>query len=286
MDFKEALKDPKKIIFSLGMKGKLGFITDEKYLKLMYWANTGKKLNLENPVTFNEKLQWLKLHNQNPEYSKMVDKYEAKNWITEKIGDEFIIPTLGVWDTFDEIDFDKLPNQFVLKCTHDSGGLVICKDKNNEILYPVGKIHEDTFTTYKLLYYAEKIVYVNYVGYFYRQRENSIMSSTFNMKNLSIVEATREACDFFSNNGEKYLFDCAVNSHFKTYISTFSEVLKNKNRIDEYKQVKNDLLFQYHEDIKHYLDSSDIGAGHKLFYRLFEKAPVLVVEINRIFLNR
>ena len=106
------------------------------------------------------------------------------------------------------------------------------------------------------------------------------------MKNLSIVEATREACDFFSNNGEKYLFDCAVNSHFKTYISTFSEVLKNKNRIDEYKQVKNDLLFQYHEDIKHYLDSSDIGAGHKLFYRLFEKAPVLVVEINRIFLNR
>lgn len=158
--------------------------------------------------------------------------------------------------------------------------------KNNEILYPVGKIHEDTFTTYKLLYYAEKIVYVNYVGYFYRQRENSIMSSTFNMKNLSIVEATREACDFFSNNGEKYLFDCAVNSHFKTYISTFSEVLKNKNRIDEYKQVKNDLLFQYHEDIKHYLDSSDIGAGHKLFYRLFEKAPVLVVEINRIFLNR
>ena len=158
--------------------------------------------------------------------------------------------------------------------------------KNNEILYPVGKIHEDTFTTYKLLYYAERIVYVNYVGYFYRQRENSIMSSTFNMKNLSIVEATREACDFFSNNGEKYLFDCAVNSHFKTYISTFSEVLKNKNRIDEYKQVKNDLLFQYHEDIKHYLDSSDIGAGHKLFYRLFEKAPVLVVEINRIFLNR
>lgn len=84
MDFKEALKDPKKIIFSLGMKGKLGFISDEKYLKLMYWANIGKRLNLENPVTFNEKLQWLKLHNQNPEYSKMVDKYEAKNgWLKE-----------------------------------------------------------------------------------------------------------------------------------------------------------------------------------------------------------
>ncbi len=66
MDFKEALKDPKKIIFSLGMKGKLGFISDEKYLKLMYWANTGKRLNLENPVTFNEKLQWLKLAQSEP----------------------------------------------------------------------------------------------------------------------------------------------------------------------------------------------------------------------------
>lgn len=131
MDFKEALKDPKKIIFSLGMKGKLGFISDEKYLKLMYWANIGKRLNLENPVTFNEKLQWLKLHNQNPEYSKMVDKYEAKKWVAERIGDEYIIPTLGVWDSFDEIDFNQLPNQFVLKCTHDSGGLVICKDKNH-----------------------------------------------------------------------------------------------------------------------------------------------------------
>lgn len=130
MDLKELIKDPKKIIFSLGMKGKLGFISDEKYLRLMYWANTGKKLNLEKPVTFNEKLQWLKLHNQNPEYSKMVDKYEAKKWVAERIGEEYIIPTLGVWDSFDEIDFDQLPDQFVLKCTHDSGGLVICKDKD------------------------------------------------------------------------------------------------------------------------------------------------------------
>lgn len=91
----------------------------------------GKKLDLKNPVTFNEKLQWLKLHNQNPEYSKMVDKYEAKKWVSERIGDEYNIPTLGVWNSFDEIDFTQLPNQFVLKCTHDSGGLVICKDKSH-----------------------------------------------------------------------------------------------------------------------------------------------------------
>jgi hypothetical protein len=129
MNLKEVIKNPNKIIYTLGMKGKLGFINDEKYLKMMYWANTGKKLNLDNPITYNEKLQWLKLHCKKEEYSKMVDKYEAKKWIASKIGSEYVIPLLGVWETFDDIDFDLLPNQFVLKCTHDSGGLIICKDK-------------------------------------------------------------------------------------------------------------------------------------------------------------
>ena len=90
----------------------------------------GKKLDLENPQTFNEKLQWLKLYDRKGEYTKMVDKYEVRKYIAEKIGEEYLIPLLGVWDKFDDIDFDKLPNQFVLKCTHDSGGLVICKDKS------------------------------------------------------------------------------------------------------------------------------------------------------------
>lgn len=90
----------------------------------------GKRLNLKNPQTFNEKLQWLKLYDRNPEYTKMVDKYEVRKYISDKIGEEYLIPLLGVWDSFDEIDFDKLPDQFVLKCTHDSGGLVICRDKS------------------------------------------------------------------------------------------------------------------------------------------------------------
>ncbi|MBE6712970.1 MAG: glycosyl transferase [Ruminococcaceae bacterium] len=89
----------------------------------------GKSLHLKNPVTFNEKLQWLKLYDRKPIYTTMVDKYEAKKFVSEKIGEEYIIPTLGVWNSFDEIDFDSLPEQFVLKCTHDSGGLVIVKDK-------------------------------------------------------------------------------------------------------------------------------------------------------------
>ena len=89
-----------------------------------------KKLNLSNPRSFNEKIQWLKLYDRKPEYTQMVDKYEAKRYVADRIGNQYIIPTLGVWNHFDEIDFDSLPNQFVLKCTHDSGGLVICRDKN------------------------------------------------------------------------------------------------------------------------------------------------------------
>jgi hypothetical protein len=88
------------------------------------------KLNLKDPTTFNEKLQWLKLNNRQPEFTKMVDKYEAKLYVSSIIGEEYIIPTLGVWNHFDEIDFDSLPTSFVLKCTHDSAGLVFVKDKN------------------------------------------------------------------------------------------------------------------------------------------------------------
>lgn len=105
-------------------------MSDTAYLKLIYRLIFGRKLDLRNPQTFNEKLQWLKLNNRKTEYTTMVDKYEVKKYIAEKIGAEYVIPTLGVWDNFDDIDFDLLPNQFVLKCTHDSGGLVICKDKN------------------------------------------------------------------------------------------------------------------------------------------------------------
>ncbi len=104
-------------------------MSDKAYLKLRYNCIMGKKLNLDNPVTYNEKLQWLKLYDRKPEYTKMVDKYEAKKYVADIIGEEYIIPTLGVWDNVNDIDFDALPNQFVLKCTHDSGGLVICKDK-------------------------------------------------------------------------------------------------------------------------------------------------------------
>ena len=105
--------------------------SDELYLKIVYWLSMGKRLNLKNPKTFKEKLQWLKLYNRKPEYTIMVDKVKAKEYVAKIIGKEHIIPTLGVWDDPDEIDFDALPNQFVLKCNHNSGmGMCICRNKS------------------------------------------------------------------------------------------------------------------------------------------------------------
>lgn len=105
-------------------------MNDERFLKIKYFLIFRKKLNLDHPETFNEKLQWLKLYNRNPEYSKMVDKYEVKKYIADLIGNEYLIPTLGIYDSFEDIDFQKLPNEFVIKCTHDSGSILICKDKS------------------------------------------------------------------------------------------------------------------------------------------------------------
>ena len=128
----EILKKPQLIVRGFGYVFVNLFgrqMSDKTYLQCKWWVNNGKKLDLENPVTFNEKLQWLKLYNRNPMYTTMVDKYEAKKYVANIISDEHIIPTLGIYDSVEDIDFDSLPNQFVLKCTHDSGGIVICQDK-------------------------------------------------------------------------------------------------------------------------------------------------------------
>lgn len=105
--------------------------SDEKFLQRLFKLRMQKELNLDNPQSFSEKLQWLKLYNRKPEYTQMVDKFEAKKYVANIIGEEYIIPTIGVWDRVEDIDWEALPNQFVLKCTHDSGGLVICRDKAN-----------------------------------------------------------------------------------------------------------------------------------------------------------
>ena len=124
------LNNPLRIVFFLNNRGMLNWMPDKAFLKLYYRMAIGKRLNLKSPQGFNEKLQWLKLYDRKPIYTTMVDKYEAKKYVADTIGEEYIIPTLGIYDSFDEINFDELPSQFVLKCTHDSGGIVICKDKS------------------------------------------------------------------------------------------------------------------------------------------------------------
>lgn len=105
-------------------------IPDKIYLNIKFYKNFAKLVDFKNPQTYNEKLQWLKIYNRNPLYTMIVDKYKVKNFVANKIGEEYVVPLLGVWNNFDEIDFELLPDKFVLKCNHDCGGVVICKDKS------------------------------------------------------------------------------------------------------------------------------------------------------------
>lgn len=107
------------------------YISDKTYLKLLYETRIGKKLSLKNPITFDEKLQWLKLYDRKDEYTVWADKYEVRNYVAEKLGEQYLIPLLGVWNSADELKLDDLPEQFVLKCTHDSASVCICTNKKN-----------------------------------------------------------------------------------------------------------------------------------------------------------
>lgn len=107
----------------------LGLIPDKTYLKIKYFVKFRKKLDVDNPLTFNEKIQWLKLYDRKPQYTEMADKYKVKKIVSDLIGEEHIVPNYGVWDRFEDINFEELPDQFVLKCTHDSGSVLICRNK-------------------------------------------------------------------------------------------------------------------------------------------------------------
>ncbi len=150
---KKFLCDPK---VRLGYLTKLGLtdgISDRRLLEMKYRASMGGELDLDTPSTFNEKLQWLKLYDRKPEYTVMVDKYRVRDYIADTIGSEYLIPLVGVWDSADEIDFDALPNQFAMKCNHNSGlGMCICKDKSKLDVVQVKKelrkgLQEDYYLT-------------------------------------------------------------------------------------------------------------------------------------------
>lgn len=143
------LLNPSRLVLRIMDSNFSRILGNKTYLRIYFKYKMGYKLNLKNPKTFNEKLQWLKLYDRNPEYTMMVDKYEVRKYIKEKIGEEYLIPLNGVYDKFEDIDFDKLPNQFVIKCNHDSGGLVICKDKSKlDIEFARKKINRSLRTNY------------------------------------------------------------------------------------------------------------------------------------------
>ncbi len=128
---RKALRHPVGTTIVLSGYEKFKFIPDETYLNIMFKFYMDKKLDLNNPRSYNEKLQWLKLHDRKPEYTIMVDKVRVRELVAQKIGAQYLIPLVGVWDNQEDIDFDKLPNRFVLKCNHNSGlGMCICKDKS------------------------------------------------------------------------------------------------------------------------------------------------------------
>ena len=116
-----------RLLFSIN-----SFIPDALYLKWIYRIKMGRRLNLNDPLTFTEKIQWLKLNDRKPQYTSLVDKYAVKKIVAARIGEQYIIPTIGEWSSVDEIDWKALPNQFVLKTTHGggSGGVIVCNDKS------------------------------------------------------------------------------------------------------------------------------------------------------------
>lgn len=126
------LHNPRHLVFAIFRRMPWLIPDDERYIKLYWKLTMDYPLNLETPRTFNEKLQWLKLHNRKEEYATLVDKYAVKEYVAKQIGEEYVIPTIGRWDKPSDIEWDKLPNQFVLKTNHDGGGngIVVCKDKS------------------------------------------------------------------------------------------------------------------------------------------------------------
>ena len=197
----------------------LRLLPDKVFLQLLYWPRFGKRLDLKHPKTYNEKLQWLKLYDRKPIYTTMVDKYAVKQYVAERIGEDYIIPTLGVWEKFDDIDFDTLPDQFVLKCTHDSGGLVICRSKKDlDIDAARNKIEKCLKRNY----------YWNGREWPYKNVKPRILAETY-MEDT----ATKELRDykFFCFNGEAKMMFLATDRHKGKEALKFDFYDMNFNRL-------------------------------------------------------
>ena len=195
---KRALLHPSRLaLFLLRKTARLW--PDKLFLQLKFRLEMGQKLDLDKPKTFNEKLQWLKLYNRKPEYTTMVDKYAVKEYVANIIGKEHIIPTLGLWNSVDEIDWDALPNQFVLKTTHGGGGggVVICKDKTKFDKNKARKVLQKSL---------DSDIYWNYREWPYKDVPKRIIAEQFMSNNGKDLEDYKIHCF----NGEpKFILVCS-----------------------------------------------------------------------------
>lgn len=218
---KTFMHNPVYFITSPASKGYLNWVPDAIYLKILYRLSLGESCNLKNPVKYNEKLQWLKLHDRKPEYEKMVDKYEVRAYIAEKLGEEYLIPCYGVYDSFEQIDFSKLPEQFVLKCTHDSGSVEICKDRN---AFDIKKAGE------RLTEALKKNYYNTYREWPYKNVKPRIIAEKF-----MVDEAVDDLRDYkvMCFNGEAKLIEVHENrfARDRGYTQTFYDREWNKLEI-------------------------------------------------------
>lgn len=221
-------------------------MTDEKYLKKKYYVTLGKKLNLEYPKSLNEKLQWLKIYDREQRYIQMVDKIDAKKYVASIIGWEHIIPTLGVWDSFDDIDFDKLPNQFVLKCNHDSGGLVIVKDKSKLDISEARTIITRSLKN----------------NYYYNMREwpyKNVKPKVFAEQYIDCGEKGITDYKFFNFNGEsRFLYISeGLNDHSSAKMSFYNfEGIQMPFKRSDYKSFDHDYALPSNFKIMHQLSDT------------------------------
>ena len=186
---KKWLENPWRIAKSLARRGWLNYLPDKTYLSIQYRATFGKKMNWKKPRTFTEKLQWIKVYDRKPVYCEMVDKYAAKKFASAKIDSKYVVPAVGgPWTTFDEIDFDGLPDQFVLKTTHDCGGVLICKDKK-------------TLDKEKVRVFLEKHLKRNYYLHAREWPYKDVQPRIFAEEYLSALENDLRDYKFFCFNG-------------------------------------------------------------------------------------
>ena len=208
------LKEPKRYISKIVYKYFSWFLSDRQYLEAQFLYTFGYPLNLDSPKTFCEKIQWLKLYDRKPEYTIMVDKYGVKRYVAEKIGDEYIIPTLGIWDKPEDIDWDSLPNQFVLKTTHGGGGngVIICKDK--QLL--------DRCDTIKQLRKSLGIdLYKEFREWPYKNVPKRIIAEKFMAPEKTIVPKDLLDYKFFCFDGEpRFLYVSDSPSHSLAFLNT------------------------------------------------------------------